>query len=338
MFWPIQRFLFGVISGLLLFTSGSAAQSFNFTPIDVPDSTDTWASGIGPGGQIVGGYMSAIDGKQHGFLRSKGKFTTIDVPGSLAGLSGDVRLETEVNGINPGGDMVGDYFAPPGSPDAPACVVAYSPPCRRGFLYKRGQFYNILVPGHAGSIPSGITPDGSIYGCLHDQDLTVSMFGFVRTNSGDFNTLQAGGGELANESESHPRSMNNSAIPDGSTVVGLYVPPGASRAHGYKLQNGVLTDYMFPEPGTTVTQIWGINPNGDFVGLYRNAPGVPGVHGFLQPGDGSAPITINYIDPVTKEQALQTQALGINPAGAIVGLFRDGNLGTHGFLATPTDN
>jgi hypothetical protein len=130
--------------------------------------------------------------------------------------------------------------------------------------------------------------------------------------------------------------MNNGATPDASIIVGLYFPPGSTRAHGFTLASGVLTDYMLP--ASVATQIWGINPDGDFVGLYRDAPGVAGVHGFLQPADGSQPIVINFTDPVTGVQAVQTQALALNPAGTIVGLYVDGSGVTHGYVAVRVSN
>jgi probable HAF family extracellular repeat protein len=323
-----------VLAGALLCAASGFGQTFTFASIDAPGSTATWASGIGPGGQIVGGYMSAVDGMQHGFVYANGRFTTIDVPGWMVGVTGS--LESEVNGISPSGDLVGDYYAPPGAPGAPACTVAGSPACRRGFLYRRGQFSSVLVDEHPGAIPSSIAPDGSIYGCFHDFDLGSSMFGFVRTRSGGFETLQAGGGEVADPAASYPRSMNNAATPDASVIVGLYFPGGAPRAHGFVIRNGVLTDYMFPT--STATQIWGINPNGDFVGIYRVAPGIAGVHGFVQPADGSTPVSIDYRDPVTGANAVQTQALAVNPGGTIVGLYVDASGVTHGFVAVPVSN
>lgn len=213
----------------------------------------TWASGIGPAGQIVGGYIDA-SGMEHGYLYKDGSFTTIDAPGSLVGLASDLRLQTEVNGINPAGEMVGDYFAPPGAPGAPTCTVLHAPACRKGFLYSRGQFSNVLVPGHVGSVASAITPNGTIYGCLHDQTFGNEMIGFVRIEHGngesfDYETLQAGAGEVTDPSQSSQsilNSMNNAATPDGSLIVGLYTPPGASRAHGYTVVNGHFADYMFP--------------------------------------------------------------------------------------------
>jgi hypothetical protein len=39
---------------LLLTTSAANAGSYDFSEIDVPDATDTWAYGINNAGQIVG--------------------------------------------------------------------------------------------------------------------------------------------------------------------------------------------------------------------------------------------------------------------------------------------
>jgi hypothetical protein len=93
------------LSGLLLLPSSTAAQSFNFYSIDVPCSAcrggiarSTSALGINPGGDIVGFYVDAV-GKQHGYLLRRGQFTTIDVPGALAGVTGD--LPTVARGISP---------------------------------------------------------------------------------------------------------------------------------------------------------------------------------------------------------------------------------------------
>lgn len=338
--------LFALVAMLLL-AGSSFAQNFNFVSFDVPCSAfpsgaicpstghaeATSALGIGPGGQIVGAYLDG-SGKEHGYLYAKGTFTTIDVPGSLVGLSANVSLETAVHGINPAGDMVGDYFAPPGSPDAPACVIAFSPPCDRGFLYSHGKFSSVLVPDHVGSVPNSITPDGTIYGCLHDQTFGKEMFGFARAQFGDFETftyetLQAGGGELTDNSQSVPNSMNNGATPDGSMIVGQYAPPG-SLPHGYIVQSGVFHDYLIP--GTMATQIWGVDPAGDFVGFYRTAPGNAGVHGFVHYADAPTLFTVVTIDFPNGHRTL---AQAINPAGAIVGSYLDQAGVQHGFLAVP---
>jgi hypothetical protein len=57
----------------------SPGQPGNFTQIDVPGSVFTIANGINPQGDIVGAYVDS-SGRLHGFLLSKGRFTTIDPP------------------------------------------------------------------------------------------------------------------------------------------------------------------------------------------------------------------------------------------------------------------
>jgi len=303
-------------------------EGWRFVSIDVPGAVATITGGINPRGDIVGVYYDASF-DEHGFLLKDGKVTTIDVPGSLVGLPDITALQTEANGINPEGDIVGDYFAPPGAPLAPECIVAFSPACRRGFLYHKGQFSDVLVPGKKGSIPNAISPNGAIYGCDHDDDYFTSMFGFVRTPSGSFKTLNAGGGELRDPTQSVPVSMNNGATPDGSIIVGLYLDLPTKTVHGYIVQDGVFRRYDVP--GSVLTQNWGINPKGDFVGLYDDPSG--NEHGFLQRGDDDdPPITID-VPSAPPFNAVLTDAFAINSEGAIVGLYMDASGNLHGYLA-----
>jgi hypothetical protein len=89
------------LATLFFLVSSGAAQSFNFTTIDFPCCTKgiaprTALGGINPAGDIVGVYRDDA-GKSHGFLLSGGQFTTIDVPGSLVGVIGN--LSTTARGI-----------------------------------------------------------------------------------------------------------------------------------------------------------------------------------------------------------------------------------------------
>jgi hypothetical protein len=304
--------------------------TFKFVSVDVPGAAATLATGINAHRDIVGIYYDTA-GNEHGFLRQDGNFLTVDVPGSLVGVSG--MLQTEANGINDKGEIVGDYFAPPGAPGAPACTAdspAFSPQCRRGFLYRQGQFSDVLVPGKKGSIPNAITPEGTVYGCDHDDDYFTSMVGFARNRFDTYITLDAGGGELKNPTESVLGSMNNGATPDGSVVVGLYVdPPDSSgQYHGYIVHH--RTFHRYDVPGSVATQIWGINPAADFVGLYDDANG--NEHGFLQRWGAATPITID-VPAGPPFNATLTDAFAINPAEAIVGLYIDLAGNFHGYLA-----
>jgi len=309
-----------------------STQTFTFTSIDVPSATATLATGVNARGNTVGIYYDAA-GNSHGFLLKRGEFLTVDVPGSLVGVSG--TLQTEANGINNAGDIVGDYYAPPGAPGAPACTAetpSFSPQCRRGFLYHEGQFSDVLVPGKKGSIPNAISPDGTIYGCDHNDDYFASMVGFGRSRLDTYITLNAGGGELKNPDEQVLASMNNGATPDGAIIIGLYVDPpeegGTNR--GYIVQNGNFRPYDIP--GSTATQIWGINPDADFVGLYDDSNG--NEHGFLQKWGSSAPITID-VPSGPPFNATLTDAFAINSQGAIVGLYIDSAGTYHGYVAQP---
>lgn len=323
---------------VLLLPDMAAAQSFNFTSIDVPCSNcpngiarRTAVSGINPGGDIVGVYTDAV-GKQHGFLLSGGNFTAIDVPGALVGGSG--TLTTVARGISPSGEIVGNFIAPPNSsapPGSPAyCPAIGSTACIKGFLYRGGKFSTVLVPDHPGAIPQRITPDGDIYGCLHDFDVMASMFGFGRNRFG-YISLLANGSELADPSQSVPASMNNGATPDGHTIVGLWTDMLTGHSHGYVVQDGNFQSYDVP--GSLGTNIWDINPAGAFVGGYTDSSKKG--HGFLQLPDGSAPITLD-VPNTPPFNAVSTIAMGISPGGAMVGQYTDTSGHTHGFLAVPT--
>jgi probable HAF family extracellular repeat protein len=314
-------------------STDDSVPAFTFTSIDVPGATGTLATGINARGHIVGIYYDAA-GNSHGFLFKRDDFFTVDVPGSLVGVSG--TLQTEANGINSAGDIVGDYYAPPGAPGAPACTAGtppFSPQCRRGFLYRKGQFSDVLVPGKAGSIPNAISPDGTIYGCDHDDDYFASMVGFGRIGLDAYITLDAGGGELKNPKEAVLASMNNGATPDGSIIIGLYVdPPNSSGQYrGYIVRNGKFRPYDIP--GSTATQIWGINSDADFVGLYDDTNG--NEHGFLQIWGGAAAVTID-VPSGPPFNATLTDAFAINSQGVIVGLYIDTAGTYHGYVATPS--
>src|SRR5215468_5264108 len=282
----------GMISliATILLASPALGQQFNFSSVDVTCSAapptkcpngvalQTIASGINPAGAIVGSYVDGV-GRQHGFvwtdwqltstpsgttMVSGGQLATIDVPGEIAGVAG--TLPTSANGINPGGSIVGNYAAPfiHGVSDlAPQdsggyCPGAGSAACIKGFLYRHGKYSLVLFPGHPGAVPQRITPDGDIFGCLHDFDLMNSMFGAAWTDSGHI-SLTANGGELADASDSKPMSMNNGATPGGHMIVGFFNDMMSGQRHGFVVQDGAFTQYDVNNSSLTV--IWDINPS-----------------------------------------------------------------------------
>lgn len=334
----IRGFL--ILSGSLLFSGPSVAQTYNFTAIDATCSSapptscpngiarQTVASGINPAGDIVGAFTDGV-GRQHGFLLSAGQYATIDFPGAVA---------SSANGISPSGEIVGNYVAPytprvsdVAPADSPAyCPAAGSAACIKGFLFSHGRFSTVLFPGHPGAVSQRITPDGDIYGCLHDFDLMTSMFGAAWKRFGNA-SLTANGGEVLDPSQSMPMSMNNGATPGGHTIVGFWVDMSNHR-HGFVVQDGAFQSYDVP--GSTLTATWDINPEQQFVGTYVDSAGHR--HGFLQLPDGSVPVRLDFTD-AAGNVAAATVAFGINPEGAIVGQYSaSGHV--HGFVAIPASN
>src|SRR5712664_340423 len=98
-------------------------------------------------------------------------------------------------------------------------------------------------------------------------------------------------------------------------MVGLYSEqdPTLSRSsHGFLLQQGAFTAIDFP--GTTATtDASAINAGGDIVGSYTGASG--SFHGYLLSGG-----TFTSFD---FPGSAQTQAIGINNRGQIVGPYSD---------------
>lgn len=316
--------------------SANRQQTFDYQAVDVlcdagaptfcPGgmAPQTAVNGINAAGDVVGAY---IDGAkhQHGFLRKNGRYISLDVPGSFGNVAG--TLPTVANGINPAGDIVGTYTVPfdDGEPiDSPFyCPTAHPAACIKGFMYHHGEFETLLFPGHPGAVPQRITPNGDVYGCLHDLDLGMSMYGAIWYHDGSVANLKAGGGEFADTTMDMAMSMNNGATPGGHVIVGLF--NDAVRRHGFVVQDGVFYPYDVPSATIKLTAIWDMNPRGQFVGTYVD---VTGRHGFLQNPDGSLPIQVDVTGQTN------TVVMGINPSGVIVGTYTIG-AATHGFVGVP---
>lgn len=331
---------FGIIA-ISILAGGPAygQQLFDYGAVDVPCAagapsfcpggiaSQTAVNGINAAGDIVGWYVDGAK-HQHGFVMKNGQYTTLDVPGSFGGVAG--TLPTVANGINPAGDIVGTYTVPfdDSAPfDSPFyCPTAHPAACVKGFIYRHGEFNRLLFPGHPGAVPQRISPHGDVYGCFHDLDTGMSMYGAIWYRDGSGASLTAAGGELSDLTVDVPMSMNNGATPGGRVTIGVF--NDGVRRHGFIVQDGVFYPYDVPSATIRLTAVWDINPRGQFVGTYVDASGR---HGFLQNPDGSAPIHIDVTGQTN------TVVLGINPSGVIVGTYTIGSA-THGFIGVPIQN
>jgi hypothetical protein len=152
-------------------------------------AVQTVVNGINARGDIVGLFVDGTR-RQHGFVRTAGRYVTIDVPGELAGLN-EITFPTTVNGINPAGDLVCSYTVTATNESAPLdspayCPAAYPAACIKGFLSTgRHRFLQnpdgaaavqIDVPGRANTIVPGINPEGAIVG---SYSIGATSRGFV---------------------------------------------------------------------------------------------------------------------------------------------------------------
>jgi hypothetical protein len=263
--------------------------------IDPEESVDTRAFGISPTGDIVGLYITP-NGRTHGFLFSRGTYSTIDVPGSI---------RTNALAINVLGEIVGRY-------DTPDNVA-------HGYLLSNGAFTTIDAPDATGfTVVTDINPSGHLVGRYRGGDGRFHGFSLI---DGDFATID------------YPEGIGiqGMAINPEDVIAGYYVD-AAARFHGFLLDHGSFT--TIDPPGSIKTGTDGgvlkINPAGDIAGNYTGSGEVPAPcgcsgHGFVYRNG-----TFSSFD---FPGAIATLNQGINPRGDIVGIYMDRAGRRHGFLA-----
>jgi probable HAF family extracellular repeat protein len=284
------------------------AAAFNFTTIDPPGSTYTGANANSTNA-IAGEYHDTND-TIHGFILSKGIYTTFDVPNVIF---------TQINGISANGSISGTYqipatytndepkklihygghaffkkngvlttLDPPGSIKSQGgfnnaqgqAVGAYrsSDQKRHGFLWDRGNFITLNVPGDDpiwGTVAFGINDPGQIVGTYVDTN--GSRHGFLLNKAG-YTTLDPP------DISPVPSLSVAEGINNAGQIVGFYVD-GDGKTHGYILTNGSYTtiDVNFPNVTVTGTWVYSINAKGEVAGAYDAIGGGDSVvtHGFV---------------------------------------------------------
>ena len=159
----------------------------------------TVARGLNDRGQVVGGYLDA-DGRNHGFLWDKGRFTTIDVPGAGGATATDINNRAQI---------VGEYGA---EPDVPTAL--------HGFLLSGGDFTTFDAPGVLFTEPGGINDRGQIVGSTASDRALEDFHGFLLDvgAEGPFTPIDFPGA---------PRTVAFD-INDRGQIVGVYENPDAA--------------------------------------------------------------------------------------------------------------
>jgi uncharacterized membrane protein len=220
------------------------APACNAGPTSITGTFPTW---ITPQGDIVGSYY---DSKcvGHGFILSKGQFTTIDYPNALY---------TVFNGMNPSGELPGQY-----------CVDSACQNYHSFILSKKGQFTGFDPPGGLVSWAGPVNPSGAVVGayCTVTPPTPASCHGYLMYK-GKFATIDYPGGI---------NTYSGAINPQGDIIGGYADSSGAT--HAYLLSNGVFTSFDYP--GAILTLATGINAGGIIVGQYFDTAGKS--HGFIR--------------------------------------------------------
>jgi hypothetical protein len=271
---------------------------------DVPLAAATVVNDINNSGKMVGAY--AVGTAVHGFVYDPvtGQHESIDYDNDGVCTPGT----TDVRGINDRGDIVGTCTEPvPGMPTMPNF---------HSYLRTAEGFTRIHAEGHTSTIAQGISNDDIVVGCVHDNNMTTTMFGMT-WQSDNFDFFGGMFGGLTGRG-----FMNNGISRGGSLVVGFFtdttITPAKPRS--YIVQDGAVT--VFDYPNATGTNAWGVNAQGDVVGVWREGANI--FHGFLRSAQGE-------FKSIDFPQATLTRAFGINSNGDIVGTYVLGGK-QHGFV------
>jgi hypothetical protein len=309
-----------VLGALLSLSSGIAGSEpdQSFVAIDPPGSVDTRAFGTTDSGDVVGLYATA-DNRVHGFLLTRGVYTSIDVPGSIrTNALGATELQSHSEdeqglGAKRGLAVVGRYDTPDGT--------------AHGYLLRDGAIATIdyaYPAGYAGArftVATGINPRGDIAGRYQGTDGLFHGFTLI---DGAFTTID------------HPegRNIHALAINHHGDLAGYY-EDASRRLHGFELVDGVYS--TIDPPGSIATGgpggIAGLNSR-EMVGVYRVVPatlpcGCDGQRGFVYK-EGT-------FETVDVPGAISTSLTGVNRRGDIVGTYQDAAGRRHG-LVIPAGN
>jgi hypothetical protein len=314
---------FGFIAGSYSDNVGSGSHGFVRTPygtfitFDVPAAVNgTFPSAINNFGFITGSYSDNVGSGFHGFVRTPyGSFVTFDVPAGVNG-TGPIAINDE-------GAVTGLYVDVNNN--------------EHTFLRAYNGAFTTFDPPFAvnGSFPSAITDQGVILGCYFDASFNAN--GFLRNPAGAFSEILGPGGATG---QLDPYNLGAQlSINFQGVIAGTYFAPIAGNPFG-----GNYTVFIRSEDGAYISFaaanyppccIWsapsGINLARTVTGSFNDGFNLN--HGFVRFRDG----TLTTFDAPEAGTGFNqgTLPLAITPEGVIMGLYRDPNRLSHGFLFRP---
>jgi probable HAF family extracellular repeat protein len=276
---PFRKAVLSLAVLLFAFAPLALAQG-TYTQIDYPGAIYTEGAGIDAAGDIVGTYIDTSN-NYHGFLLSKGAYSTIDYPDGGNTYPLGVNDNGQIVG-NVGGETVGFFYDeqtqtfttlsdPRGSATQVLCINNYG-------IIGGGAFTNSTVYGFAivGSTYRVILPPSAslsnVIGITDSGELIVD----ANTPAGiNLVFSYANGSYTQMHIPSKPNLEPIGANPQGTAIVGWYNPSSTVSA-GFLYRQNVFTTLEFP--GSTVTYAYGVNKNGEVVGMFEDSKG--NYHGY----------------------------------------------------------
>ena len=236
-------------AGFLARVSGTKTVTETYQSVSYPHEPATqWATCINDLGQIVGTYSDS-SGVYHGYERSGGTFTKLNVP--FSGATG-----TYPQSINNSGEVVGGWADSGGN--------------GHGFTLIGGTYTSFDCPGGTQTIVDDVNSAGDMVGeCYDASGLGI---GFL-VSGGTYTPI-----EYPGALETYAAGINDSGV-----IVGNYCTTSECEVSFVGVQNFLWSGGVFTPiailPGEVVTDVIDINNNGVLVGYYQDAAGL--VAGFI---------------------------------------------------------
>ena len=286
------------------------ASSYTFQDIINPgDPTFNQELGINNSGTIAGYFGSGQAGHPNqGYTTGPtySTFTNENFPGSV---------QTQVTGINNIGTTVGFWSN---------TNLGVGSDSNFGFVDVGGTFTNVNDPNTA----SGVTPTFDQLLGVNDSNIAVGFYVDVMdgTHGFTYNINTHTFSAPIDDPDAVPGTTTTAAINNSGELAGFYTNAMTGTTEGFIDNGGVFT--TIDVPGTTITDLLGINDNGYAVGFDQYASGV--MFGIV-----CSTTTLTCVQMSDPNGIGFTTFNGINDQNQIVGFYVNGSDNTIGLLADP---